>query len=41
MLSKVRQLGIEVHLDHRDHIEKYRDWAKILRSLEKKGYDSL
>lgn len=37
MLSKVRQLGIEVHLDHRDKIEKYREWAKILRTLEKSG----
>ena len=37
MLSKVRQLGIEVHLDHRDEIGKYREWAKILRILEEKG----
>ncbi|XP_045036631.1 methyltransferase-like protein 24 isoform X1 [Daphnia magna] len=37
MLSKVRQMGIEVHLDHRDNIEKYREWAKILRSLENGG----
>jgi hypothetical protein len=37
MLSKIRQLGIEVHLDHRDQIDKYREWAKILRALEKKG----
>jgi hypothetical protein len=25
MLSKIRQLGIEVHLDHRDQIDKYRE----------------
>ena len=37
ILSKIRQLGIEVHLDHRDQIDKYREWAKILRALEKKG----
>jgi hypothetical protein len=37
MLSKIRQLGIEVHLDNRDQIGKYREWAKILRALEKKG----
>jgi hypothetical protein len=37
MLSKIRQLGIEVHLDHRDKIETYREMAKILRSLEKRG----
>lgn len=37
ILSKVRQLGIEIHLDHRDNIEKYREWAKILRTLERAG----
>ncbi|XP_046637703.1 probable methyltransferase-like protein 24 [Daphnia pulicaria] len=37
MLSNIRQLGIEVHLDHRDPIDKYREWAKILRTLEGKG----
>ncbi|KAK4006706.1 hypothetical protein OUZ56_011865 [Daphnia magna] len=37
MLSKIRQLGIEVHLDHTDDIEWYRGWAKILRKMEKMG----
>ena len=37
MLSKIRQLGIEVLLDNRDQIDKYREWAKILRALDKKG----
>jgi hypothetical protein len=37
MLSNVHQLGIEVHLDHRNPIDKHREWAKILRTLERKG----
>lgn len=37
MLSKIRQLGIEVHLDKDASLEEHRVWAKLLRSLEKMG----
>lgn len=37
MLSKIRQLGIEVHLDKEASLEEHRVWAKLLRSLEKMG----
>ncbi|XP_046452744.1 probable methyltransferase-like protein 24 [Daphnia pulex] len=37
MLSKVRQLGIEVHLNSEASIEQYRKWAQILRAIEKLG----
>ncbi|XP_057368650.1 uncharacterized protein LOC130689727 [Daphnia carinata] len=37
MVSKIRQLGVEIHLDSRASLEKHREWAKILRSLEHMG----
>lgn len=37
MLSKVRQLGIEVHLDETDSFEQHRERAKLIRSIEKMG----
>ena len=37
MLSKVRQLGIEIHLDPNEHIKTYRKKVNILRSLEQMG----
>lgn len=37
MLSKVRQLSMEVHMDFEASLEQHRDWAKLLRSMEKMG----
>jgi hypothetical protein len=37
ILSNVRQLGMEIHLEHLMPMEKHREWSKILRSVEKKG----
>ncbi len=37
MLSKIRQLGIEIHLDVNYSLEQHRKWAKLLRSIEKNG----
>jgi hypothetical protein len=38
MLSKVRQLGIEIHLKENESIEKNRRYLKLLRSVERLGY---
>ena len=35
MLSKVRQLGLEIHLNEKESMDKIRGYAKILRSIEK------
>ena len=35
LTNKVRQLGIEIHLDGRKSIDEFRLSAKLLRSLEK------
>lgn len=37
MLSKVRQLGVEFHMERDKPIEKYREYAKLLWTLEKHG----
>jgi hypothetical protein len=37
MLTKVRQLGIEVHLEVTDSLEQHLEKAKVLRSIEKSG----
>ncbi|XP_046643949.1 probable methyltransferase-like protein 24 [Daphnia pulicaria] len=37
MLSKVRQLGIEVHLEVTDSLEQHLERARVLRSIEKSG----
>ncbi|KAI9559264.1 hypothetical protein GHT06_016053 [Daphnia sinensis] len=37
MMSKVRQLGIEVHFGVSETMAKNREWAKLLRSIEKMG----
>lgn len=37
MLSNIRQLGMEVHLDGTYSLEQLLEWAKILRSVEKMG----
>lgn len=37
MLSKIRQIGIEIHLDIQDSLEQHREWAKLLRSIENMG----
>lgn len=37
MLSKVRQLGMEIHLDKNATLEEHRGWAKLLRLMEKMG----
>lgn len=37
MLSKVRQLGIELHVSPDESIEKYNHYARIVRSLENHG----
>ncbi|XP_032793512.1 methyltransferase-like protein 24 isoform X6 [Daphnia magna] len=37
MLSKIRQMGMEIHLDGQDSLEQHREWAKLLRSIEKMG----
>lgn len=37
MLSKIRQLGIEIHLTNNESIKVYRKHAKLLRLLEKSG----
>ncbi|KAI9562627.1 hypothetical protein GHT06_010081 [Daphnia sinensis] len=37
MLSKVRQLSMEVHMDYEASLEQHRDWAKLLRSMENMG----
>jgi hypothetical protein len=38
MLSKVRQLGLEIHLSESETIEKNREYVKILRTIEKMGF---
>ena len=38
MLSKVRQLGLEIHLNEKESMDKIRGYAKILRSIEKMGF---
>jgi hypothetical protein len=37
MMSNVRQLGIEIHLVTDAPLEKYRDYAKLLKSMETMG----
>lgn len=37
MLSNVRQLGIEIHFGVNETMAKNREWAKLLRSIEKMG----
>jgi hypothetical protein len=37
MLSKVRQLGLEIHLPEWNSIQEFRELMKIVRSLEKTG----
>ena len=37
MLSKVRQLGIEVHMDEKETFERLREWTKLMRSVELMG----
>jgi hypothetical protein len=37
MLSNVRQLGVEIHLVTNFPLEKYRDYAQLLRSMETMG----
>jgi hypothetical protein len=37
MLPYIRQLGIEIHLDPHKSIDQHREWAKILRLIEKYG----
>ena len=38
MLSKVRQLGLEIHLPVKESIEKNLGYVKIIRSIEKMGF---
>jgi hypothetical protein len=38
MLSKVRQLGLEIHLSESETIDKNREYVKILRTIEKMGF---
>jgi hypothetical protein len=38
MLSKVRQLGIEIHLDQNGSIDESRQHVQLLRSVEKMGF---
>ena len=38
MLSKVRQLGLEIHLTEKESIDINRGYAKIIRSIEKMGF---
>jgi hypothetical protein len=38
MLSKVRQLGLEIHLNESETIDKNREYVKILRTIEKMGF---
>jgi hypothetical protein len=37
MLSKIRQLGMEIHLDTESSLEEHLEFAKLLRSIEKMG----
>ncbi len=37
MLSKVRQLGIEIHLHNQLSFKKHIEWAQMIRSIEKLG----
>jgi hypothetical protein len=38
MLSKVRQLGLEIHLNGSESMDKNCGYVKILRSIEKMGF---
>jgi hypothetical protein len=38
ILSKVRQLGLEIHLNESETIDKNREYVKILRTIEKMGF---
>jgi hypothetical protein len=38
MLSKVRQLGLEIHLNRAESMDKNRGYVKLLRSIEKMGF---
>jgi hypothetical protein len=37
MLSNVRQLAMEVHMDFEASLDQHRQWAKLLRSIETMG----
>ncbi|KAI9559265.1 hypothetical protein GHT06_016054 [Daphnia sinensis] len=37
LLSRIRQLGVEIHLNSVASLEQHREWAKVLRSLEQMG----
>ena len=37
MMDKVRQLGIEIHLDSENSVSTFRQLAKILQSIEDYG----
>jgi hypothetical protein len=38
MLSKVRQLGLEIHLSEKESMDTNRGYVKIIRSIEKMGF---
>lgn len=38
MLANVRQLAVEIHLNKSESIDKNRDYAKLLRSIERMGF---